>query len=392
MRLPKLTELNAEQLSIFNAPLNETLLVIGPPGSGKTVLAFFRAEALRRKNVDCHVLMYNRVLNSFTKNKDFPDVASDTLLTWLSKWWKKAVGSSIPKIQSAGRRGYRPNDYEEMINRIALASSDANFNWGHIIIDEAQDFPPELYTMFNTCKILKFNSQENAPTITILADENQRITKQNSTIAEIQESSGVSDSNKHSLVKNFRNTKQISEFAGGFYVGLESGRASPPDREGELPRVTRVEQASGVFEKIYRHLRQHEEEEVGVFLQTKSQVRKYFDALKARFASMPNIRVQGYVGGDKELSDKTLQFDRPGTVTIVCLASVKGLEFDTVFIPELHSFRQDESNQEITKMQLYVSCTRARRTLRLLYQGESFQSIGIGRWIPSGDTGLAEWD
>jgi DNA helicase IV len=74
MRFPKLTDLDAEQKAIYNgAPPAESILVIGPPGTGKTVMAFHRAAFLQAlskrkadKALDPRVIMYNAVLATYT--------------------------------------------------------------------------------------------------------------------------------------------------------------------------------------------------------------------------------------------------------------------------------------------------------------------------------------
>ncbi len=394
MRLPKITELNEEQMNVFNAPLSDTILVIGPPGSGKTVLAFFRAEALRRSRKDCKVLMYNQVLNRYTQNKDLPEIETSTLLSWLPKWWNKATGTNMPR-RPAEPGKYQPPDFTEMTNSLIVCEPSSSMNWGHIIIDEAQDFAPEFYAMLSACRLVKFSAlpRNEQPSMTILADENQRITQDNSTINNIKSLSQIVNESVYHLKENYRNTKQIADFANEFYVGLVSGKTDPPERNGEKPRVTRVESMSEVCDRVVKHVNQHEDEEIGIFVQARSQVEEYHSELQRRFAERSQIRIQGYASGDKnELTAKNLEFDRPGTITIVCDKSVKGLEFDTVFMPELQAMRRDESNQEIAKMQLYVCCTRARRSLRLFYQGTDFRNNGVGRWIPGPETDLATWD
>ena len=46
MRLPKEAQLSREQKEVCFAPSTGTVLVTGPPGSGKTVVALYRAKQL----------------------------------------------------------------------------------------------------------------------------------------------------------------------------------------------------------------------------------------------------------------------------------------------------------------------------------------------------------
>jgi len=70
VRLPDYSDLSEEQDSIYlDAPMDGTVFVTGPPGTGKTVIAFYRADVLAEKDPDSvTVAMYNRVLNQYTKN------------------------------------------------------------------------------------------------------------------------------------------------------------------------------------------------------------------------------------------------------------------------------------------------------------------------------------
>ena len=66
MRLPTYEELArvAEQLEVLEHPLDKSLFVAGPPGSGKTVLAVQRADMASEWTEDESVLIvtYNRML------------------------------------------------------------------------------------------------------------------------------------------------------------------------------------------------------------------------------------------------------------------------------------------------------------------------------------------
>ena len=69
MRMPNARDMSDEQQDIFeDAPLDGRVLVTGPPGTGKTVIAFLRAMLLAKENKKVDVIMYNRVLKRFAQN------------------------------------------------------------------------------------------------------------------------------------------------------------------------------------------------------------------------------------------------------------------------------------------------------------------------------------
>jgi superfamily I DNA/RNA helicase len=57
-----------------------------------------------------------------------------------------------------------------------------------------------------------------------------------------------------------------------------------------------------------------------------------------------------------------------GGITLLCYPSAKGLEFDTVFIPELQKYGDDPTNP-VARMTFYVLISRARKNLYLSYSG-----------------------
>ena len=100
MRFPKLSELDRDQSAIYNgAPPEGTVLIAGPPGTGKSVIAFHRAHMLQQVRRNPRVLMYNKVLARYTSNRG--NVASQvqvsTLHSWAYGWWNK-----VAKRRTAG--------------------------------------------------------------------------------------------------------------------------------------------------------------------------------------------------------------------------------------------------------------------------------------------------
>jgi len=57
-RLPSYQELTKEQINIHNLPSEGKYLVIGRQEPGKTVIAIYRAQMLRRANLDATLIVY----------------------------------------------------------------------------------------------------------------------------------------------------------------------------------------------------------------------------------------------------------------------------------------------------------------------------------------------
>ncbi len=82
--------------------------------------------------------------------------------------------------------------------------------------------------------------------------------------------------------------------------------------------------------------------------------------------------VQIYLSGKQTSRSKkreAIEFGTPG-VKILTYGSAKGLEFDTVFLPELQSIPGDPQGDDL-RMKFYVMASRAKQTLGLMYTGDS---------------------
>lgn len=369
MRLPADSQLSTEQKEIIAAPNEGTMLVVGPPGSGKTVVAVIRERALRKRRREVTSLVHNKVLTHFTGNEA-------TFLSWIESWWRRVTHAAFPKQIHTLETGATQPEWE-FAKASELATGDRRTairdrgHWGHLILDEAQDFPKAAHELLFRVQYVTFHGvpASEQPSLCILADENQRITAGNSTIAEIKEAHAfLTPREMYSLTKNYRNSRPIAEFAAHFYVGLPTGIPELPRRAGDKPRVV-VADLDGAVRQIELYARNHPAEELGVLVQGDATRKRLYNKLKHRLGVAV---VQTYSGrGGVESESGELEFDTPGKVTILCFASAKGLEFDAVFLPELQSLKLDGVGPDVVRMNLYVMCSRARTQLKLFIDDES---------------------
>ena len=381
MRLPSESALSREQKEVIGAPPEGTILVMGPPGSGKTVVAMMRELALRRQRRDVQSLVFNNVLTRYTGNEL-------TFHKWINAWWREATGGRFPDCHvtdSAGRRQWR-QDYgraaELAIDRYKTGLRQKG-NWQHVILDEAQDFAPEAHRLLSMVQHRVFSDlpEDERPSICILADENQRITGSHSTIEQIRSSHAfLTKSDEYLLRKNYRNSRPIAEFAAHFYVGLPAGIPELPSQAGDKPRVL-VAALDDSVDRIANYVRARPNEEVGVLVNYQATAKRIFNKLAHRLRDT-KVVVQTFLNGSNEYGDASkLVFDKPGVVTILCFASAKGLEFDAVFLPELQTMRLEGIERDYVRMSLYVMCSRARHQLWLMIDDPTKQH-GIWKLLP----------
>lgn len=395
MRFPKLSELDKDQSAIYNgAPPDGTVLIVGPPGTGKSVIAFHRAHLLQQIGRSPRLIMYNKVLVQYTSNRG--NVAAkaqvSTLHSWAYGWWKRVVrcGHARPPMVDADR--YQHDWTAMQVEAVKQATSQGGaqaINWGHLVIDEGQDFPPSMYACLQLAmNVANASGAQPALAVTVLADENQRLEpSKNSKIDEIRQSLGLhaDDRNVFSLTKNYRNTRQVAEFAGSFYVGLPTGKPTTPTRTGDLPIVSLVARDThGKFlnactEKIVRYAKLRRTEEIAVLVMRERVRESIFNRMKAKLDG-EKIEVQSYSRA-AQLRAENLSFDKPGHVTVLNAASAKGLEFDAVFVVDPGALMSTGSSDLNVKMTLYVLCSRARSFLNVMLLQDD-NAAKLLQWVP----------
>jgi superfamily II DNA or RNA helicase len=150
MRFPKITELDKDQQHIYEgAPAESSILVVGPPGTGKTVIAMHRAGYLKRRGDRARVLMYNKVLRKYsgTGTKEVGEIEVDTVHSWTGKWWRGVTGSSaVPKVTGEMWLYDWAAIQERALKMISEGKKLPNIRWGHLLIDEGQDHPQAMYS------------------------------------------------------------------------------------------------------------------------------------------------------------------------------------------------------------------------------------------------------
>lgn len=348
MRIPAFEDLSKEQDRIYNLDLDGNYLVSGPPGTGKSVMALYRAQALSFDDRDPSVLMYSKVLQQYTEQAaEEVEVAGKvtTFHKWFWGFWRQHYGGRPPTLPG--------NSYEVDWAQVAglfLTQPPKAGGLADLLVDEGQDLALGFF------RIVRFVANN----ITVFADENQQLWDNNTTLLEIENAIGADE--HVSLLRNYRNTFEIAAVAATYYSGAPTGIPEPPERHGDKPTLKRYASSDDFVEFLSRYAKTRSNLQIGVACPNqKLQKRLYRDLAAQKLG----IAVQQYVSGNK--SHMTLDFDSP-SVTLVHYRSLKGLEFDTLFVPELQQFVDDPSSAT-ARMKFYVVTSRAREELHLSWSG-----------------------
>jgi DNA helicase IV len=398
MRFPNFSDLDAEQVRIYGrAPTEGAVLIVGPPGTGKTIMAFHRAQKLAALGQSPKVIMFNKVLRKYTESRDgiAPEVPVMTMHKWVSDWWRKARLGSPPK-DANDSWSY---DWMKILEIVTgLNGGDGKLkalNWGHLIIDEGQDFPEAMYYALGNIihHMAKFDIKAR---LTVFADDNQRLEiNKNSTVENIEKFLRLKgkEDRVFYLRKNYRNTKEVARFAQYFQVGRSSGAAKLPSVTGDKPAIGMFNDEREVFEFIARKIRISPGKQVGVIVHGSiKDVKSTYNKLASRCGDP--IRVQRYYSSKNEKLDETLEFGGGNVVTVVNERSAKGLEFDIVFYVGLQKVNFDNSGALNERMVSYVISSRAREELLVLFSGiQPGERCPDGlRMMPRYDLGLSRFD
>ena len=356
-KLPAYQELSKEQDTINNLPLDGRHLIVGPPGTGKTVIAIYRAEMCKKKSMSSQFIVFNHTLRQYLNtavSEKKVESQTTTYHSWFYSWYARNFHDNVPQISD-----YNP-DWQAIHKNISKKTGYEKFD--HLIIDEGQDLDKYFYLVL----------PQVANNITVFADENQRLHDTNSTIDDIKMFLGVNGT--HNLTRNYRNSLPIAKIARCFYAGLPSGIPELPERKGSLPRLILGRDFYSQMDLIAQAANNYPDYSTGVFFKTQKEQKEALRALKARVKD--SVNVQAYMYNHK--NHKNINFNKNG-VFILTYKSAKGLEFDTVFIPNLQKLRTD-ANVIDEKMTLYVLTSRARNFLYLLTSNDDIP--GLMRSVP----------
>ena len=220
-------------------------------------------------------------------------------------------------------------------------------NIKQVVIDEAQDYYPLQYEIFN---FLFSNAK-----FTILGDMKQTLAKKED-ISFYEQIQKILNKKKSSLImldKSFRCTNEILNFSLKFIE--QSSQIKSFNRNGDSPKVYIADNSEIFIDEIVKEIKLCQEkgfQSICLICKTEKNSTYLFNKIKHKL--------------DIQLIKNGSASDLQG-VFILPVYMSKGLEFDTVLICDADS---QNYHDEDDKNLLYVACTRALHKLSLFCENE----------------------
>ena len=379
--LPGIQDLSKEQEDARALRKQGQHLIIGGPGTGKSVLALLRSRRHQQDKDDYVFLVYNKLLNQPSRQLFGMELCSQQWQSWFAGIFKGAVGEAMPKLSPNGN-GWQEIDWVRTSEIIAASPHLGDVKHPFLIIDEGQDMPPESYQALANLGFENFY---------VVADQNQQIVPgQNSTRQDIQNGLGIAPGDVIELQDNYRNSHPIARLAREFYTG---NPASPPPELPNRPSAIRpilyTYQQSDFQNLIGRILKNADiatEKLIGLIAPNNKTRERYFEALMETKATVKfdngTPAVQTYLSG----ASPDIPFNEGG-IMVINAQSCKGLEFDTVFLADINQHFCNTQNQDQTRRLFYVMVARAKE--RVIMLKEAGKPCPVDVILPQ-DNGIME--
>ncbi len=308
-QLPIITDLTPDQQTVLNHA--GAVAVSGGPGTGKSVIGLWR-----------HIRNYDRG-------------TSKSLLVTYTVSLERFLKETCRTISA---------DAAQNVNRTYRWSNNPVQGYDEIIVDEAQDVALSRYDILsNYCNSISYTTDDNQ----ILYPDScsKKVDLQNKF-----------NNREFILHTNFRNTREISRFVRTVFPDQVR---QDGDRSGQKPQLINVgfdndRQIDAIIDIINNF--SESTHNIVILAPYQSNVRTFHTSLKEK-----GITCSKYSNENEVLAS----IER---VHVTTFKSCKGLEFDTVIIPNIHSytFWKTSDNNIVNDEDLYVVLTRSKSNIFLL--------------------------
>lgn len=321
------SELDEDQIKVLMATNDKSCLVSGCAGSGKSVLALIKAQRIQKEKGDNYqIIVYTKALcNYMNAGRETLGLHNDFHYHW---HWR---------------------------NRLACPSSD------YVIVDEIQDFTQE--------EIQEFIEATNR-NFFFFGDTAQSIyqgLKDTMPVNAINRLFPFDREPKNfSLYRNYRLPIPAARVAQ--YVGIDLDaydEKTYKSKETAIPKFIKYDSLNDQISAIARIIKRNNLTDVGILLPHNDDVRTVCTILnsngidhEAKYEDKENWR--------NSVNNLNFTTSNPKVMTY---HSAKGLQFETVFLPNICPLSDSDDRRISEQKSLYVAMTRTYRYLYVMYSG-----------------------
>lgn len=367
IKLPGVHQLTKDQETARSLPLDGQHLIIGGPGTGKSVVALLRVKQLADQKKDYVFLVFNRLLKHSCFLLAGQELLAEQWQSWFIQLYKRVFRvDNIPCLEENNNKrakNYLASfDWDTIIlNAQAHEPLKNAENLPYIVIDEGQDMPRQFYQMLAELGYENFF---------VVADQNQQLVSgENSSRQDIENALGVDVDDVVELKSNHRNHYATARLARAFYTG---DPASPPPELPPAPKHNVLKPLlfnyqehhfNPICKKIVLMAKAYPSKLVAV-LTPYNRVREKFVAelrQQAQLLEQPAPLISTY----QHSATEKIPFEQGG-VMVINAQACKGLEFDVVFIADIDKHYVPNNDFDQLKKLFYVMSSRAIDRLFLL--------------------------
>lgn len=373
--LPGIHELSKEQENARLLPKKGQHLIIGGPGTGKSVVALLRSRRHHEDKDDYVFLVYNHLLHEASRHLFGSNLISKTWNSWFGSLFYKGTRMNLPLLPAQQGVQWQEIDWNQVISIIDGMHGRRMFNERpFMIIDEGQDMPPSFYL-----SLVKLGFEN----FYVVADQNQQIISgQNSSRQDIENMLDISTDDVIELKENYRNSYPVARLAREFYTG---NPASPPPVLPSIQRTARkpviIEHGNGcseTFKSVVNTILKTADRDprrlLGVIAPNNNIRKRYVEALSSVNVQLDNGKpqIRTYATGN----NSQLNFHEGG-IMVINAQSCKGLEFDTVFLADIDQHYCNQRFLDEKKRLFYVMVARTRDNIIMLKNANNHCPVDV---------------
>lgn len=304
------SEFDNYQVKVVQRRVDNSFIVKGCAGSGKSILALWKVKQIQEENKGSfYFIVFTKTLRKYMED-GIVEIGLD--------------GNRIIHFEQWKRLGYPSADY--------------------LVVDEVQDFDE------SEINILK--GKANNALITYGDSAQQLYAFKNDNPLSMEDIAYLTKHPMEILVFNHRLPKKVARFA----EYLESTGDELEERcqvEGtELPKALKYNNLYEQYNAIIEIINTRGYDDVGIFLQTNKAVEEAYNYFNSK-----NFQVEAKYNNSMDLDFSN------SLPKLTTYHSSKGLQFEAVFLPNCENIYQDNQNA------LYVAITRTYQDLFIMHSG-----------------------